>query len=486
MICSVGKRGIGVVWIVVILAIFIFQMITILLSEFRRPDKAVAWLMVLVIFPAIGFIMYYFMAKEYTRRRRVKRKTRKMMKEIRRDLLHKLKRKSNGDRERDEIEEDVRLYGLLGNLPGSPMTWCNETEVYSSGKETYEAILQAMEQATDHIHLEYYIIRDDGIGKRFQEMMIRKAKEGVEVRLLYDGIGGIELKDSYIAELNKAGVETGCFLPAFIALIDKRINYRNHRKIVVVDGKAGFLGGINIGDEYLGKNPRLGYWRDTHLKITGDAVYYLQNTFLQDWYFVKSKLLHDPRYFPEHECQGKDQVQIVSSGPDAHWDTIQEVYFSAMASAKQHIYIETPYFIPDPGINLALKTAAVSGVDVRIILPETPDSRVVFWASLSYVEELMQAGVRFYLYTKGFMHSKVLIADNKLASVGTANMDLRSFFDNFEINANFFDRRIINSLKKDFLQDVKDSKELLLSEFERRSRWQKTKEKVARTLSPLF
>lgn len=474
------------IWIVVILALFIFQMITILLCEFRRPDKTVAWLMVLVIFPLIGFIMYYFMAKEYTRRRKVKRKTRKMMKEIRRDLFHKLKRENNRNKERQEIEEDVRLYGLLSNLPGSPLTACNETEVYSSGEETYEAILQAMEQATDHIHLEYYIIRDDGIGRRFQDVLIRKAREGVEVRLLYDGIGSIDLPESYIGALHKAGVETGCFLPPFIAFMDKRINYRNHRKTVVVDGVVGFLGGINIGDEYLGKHPRLGYWRDTHLKITGDAVYYLQNTFIRDWYYVKGKVLDDPRYFPEHECSGEDQVQIVVSGPDAHWDTIQEVYFSAIASAKHRIYIETPYFIPDPGINLALKTAAVSGVDVRIILPETPDSKVVFWASLSFAEDLLQAGVRFYLYTKGFIHSKVLIADHKLASVGTANMDVRSFFSNFEMNANFFDRHIINRLEKDFHQDMKDSRELMLSEFERRSRWQKTKEMVSRVLSHLF
>lgn len=472
-------------WLVIGLLLFIFQIVTILFSEYRHPSKAVAWLMVLFILPVIGFVMYYFLAKEYTRRRKVKRKNRNMMKEIRRDLIWQSR---NRDRDRPplEIEEDHRLYGLLRSLPGSLITKCNETTVYANAEPAYHAMLEAMEAAQDHIHMEYYTIRDDEIGREFQRTMIRKAREGVEVRLLYDGIGSIELSDGYVRLLEEAGVETGCFLPPLFALIDKRINYRNHRKTVVVDGKIGFLGGINIGDEYLGKDPRLGFWRDTHLRIEGDAVYYLQHTFLRDWYFVKGTLLNAPRYFPEHECEGNEPVQIVTSGPDANWDTILEVYFSAIAAARQRVFITTPYFIPEPSIIMALKTAAVSGVDVRIILPAKPDTHIVYWASLSYIEELLQAGVRFYLYENGFIHAKVLIADYKLASVGTANVDMRSFFDNFEMNAVLFDRGTIERLERDFMKDLKHSREIELTEWEKRSRWQRTKEKVSRLLSPLF
>lgn len=472
-------------WLVVVLLLFIFQIMTILLSEFRHPPKAVAWLMVLFILPVIGFVMYYFLAKEYTRRRKVKRKNRMIMKEIRRDLI-RLSRKPNQDRVKLEIEEDHRLYGLLRSLPDSFITKCNDATIYTNAEPTYRDMLEAMEAATDHIHLEYYTIRDDGIGREFQRVMMRKAREGVEVRLLYDGVGSIELTDSYIEALEEAGVKTACFLPPLIALVDKRINYRNHRKTLIVDGTVGFLGGINIGDEYLGKDPKLGYWRDTHLRIVGDSVYYLQHTFLNDWYFVKGVLLHAPQYFPEHECEGHVPVQIVTSGPDANWDTILEVYFSAIAAAKHRVFITTPYFVPEPSVIMALKTAAVSGVDVRIILPAVPDTRIVYWASLSYIEELLQAGVRFYLYEKGFIHAKTLLADHKLATVGTANMDMRSFFDNFELNAVLFDRKTIDRLERDFMTDLKSCREVQLSEWEQRSRWQRGKEKLARLLAPLF
>lgn len=473
-------------FLIIILVLFIFQILTILVTEFRRPDKAVAWLSVLFILPVIGFVMYYFLAKSYTQRRKVKRKTRRVMKELRRDISRLSRVPGQGEREPREIERDERLYGLLRNLPEAPITKCNEVEFYYSGEETYEAILEAMAGAQDHIHLEYYTIRGDAVGLRFQDMMIRKAREGVDVRVVYDGIGSLDLPAHFVKRLEEAGVKTGCFLPPLFALVDKRLNYRNHRKTVVVDGLIGFLGGINVGDEYLGKDPRLGHWRDTHMKVTGDAVYYLQYTFMKDWFFVKGELLNEGRYLPEHECRGNEMVQIVNSGPDAHWDTILEVYFSAIASAKSRIFITTPYFIPDDSINLALKTAAVSGVDVRIILPSVPDTRIVYWASMSFLEELLQAGVRFYLYRKGFIHAKVLVVDEKLATVGTANMDMRSFFHNFEQNAVLFDRHLIRRLAGQFILDMQESREISLPEFEARSRWQKGKEIGARLLSPLF
>lgn len=474
------------VWLVLILALFIFQIFTILVSEFRRPDKAVAWLAVLFILPVVGFVMYYFLAKSYSRRRRAKRKSGRMIKEMRRDMRRLSRLLKPGDKEPREIEKDERLFGLLSNLPEAPITKCNEVEFYYDGREAYDAILEAMEQAKDHIHAEFYTIREDGIGLRFQEMMIKKAREGLDVRLLYDGIGSMDLPERYVRRLAEAGVQTGCFLPPLFALIDKRLNYRNHRKIVVTDGLVGFLGGINVGDEYLGLDKRLGYWRDTHMRVAGDAVYYLQHTFAKDWYFVKGELLRDGRYLPEHDCTGDDLVQIVNSGPDAHWDTILELYFSSIAAAKNRIFITTPYFIPEPSINMALKTAAISGVDVRIILPSVPDTRIVYWASMSYLEELMQAGVRFYLYEKGFIHAKSMVVDEKLATVGTANMDMRSFFSNFEQNAVLYDRHLIRRLSGQFLLDLRESREVSLEEFERRSRWQKVKEIGARLLSPLF
>lgn len=474
-------------WLAMALGLFIFQIATILVLEFRHPAKAMAWLSILFIFPIIGFIMYYFLAKEYTHRKKVRRKDRRVIDEMRRALQLRARKAAPDDTiHRCEIFRENRLYGLLSNIPGSPMTPCNRVDIYNNSDDTFEAILRAMEKARSYIHIEYYTIRDDSIGKRFQQTMIRKAKEGVEVRLLFDGVGSYQLSGSYIAELERAGVEIGCFLPPRIALFDKRINYRNHRKIVVVDGVVGFLGGINVGDEYLGANRRLGYWRDTHILIEGDSVYYLQHTFATDWAFSTGKPLLDSRYLPEHECEGEDTVQLIASGPDAPWDTILEVFFGAMAVARSRIYITTPYFIPDPSIAMALKTAAVSGVDVRIVMPGVADSRVVHWASMSYVQELMQAGVRFYLYRKGFVHAKTMIIDRILATVGTANMDMRSFFSNFEIMAVLYDGETIQRLERDFMQDMKDSEEIVPSEFEKRSKFQRMKEAGARLLAPLF
>ncbi|MCM3267541.1 cardiolipin synthase [Paenibacillus elgii] len=474
-------------WLVIALTLFIIQILTILVGEFRRPAKAMAWLFVLFLIPVIGFVMYYFLAKEYTQRKKVKRKGLRLVNDIRH--LGKKQRSADFQPEEDRLNgwrHEPRLFSLLNNIPGALITMHNEVRVLTDATAAYPAMLAAMEQAKGHIHFEFYTIRNDGIGRQFHELLIRKAQEGVKVRCIFDGIGSYQLDSRFVQELKQAGCEVYFFLPAVIAFFDKRMNYRNHRKIVVIDGIRGFLGGINIGDEYLGANPKLGYWRDTHLELEGDAVYSLQYTFLTDWMFVTGKRLADSEFFPEHDCPGRKPVQIISSGPDEHWDAVLEMFFASITAAKRRIYITTPYFIPDPSITMGLKTAAISGVDVRIIFPQKADSRIVNYASLSYLEELMQAGVRFYAYQKGFIHAKVILIDNLLASVGTANMDMRSFYNNFELNAVMFDKETIHRLETDFILDLKESREVKLEAFEKRSRWQKGKEVIARLLSPLF
>ncbi|MED4602878.1 cardiolipin synthase [Paenibacillus validus] len=474
-------------WLVIALVLFVIQILTILIGEFRHPSKAMAWLFVLFIIPVIGFVVYYFLATEYSQRKKVKRKGLRLVKDIR----HMGKKQIPFDVEIEEERlqgwrQEPRLFALLNNMPGSQIMMRNEVKVLTNASVAYPAILEAMEKAERFIHFEFYTIRHDATGRKFQDVLMRKAREGVKVRCIFDGIGSYQLSEKFIGELKQAGCEVYFFLPALIAFFDKRINYRNHRKIVVVDGLKGFLGGMNIGDEYLGGNPKLGFWRDTHIAFEGDAVYALQNTFLTDWHFVSGYRLTDTGLFPEHECAGRKPVQILSSGPDAHWDTVLEMYFGAITTAKKRIFITTPYFIPEASIIMGLKTAAISGVDVRVIYPKKPDSRIVNYASLSFMEELMQAGVRFYAYHKGFVHAKVILIDHLLASVGTANMDMRSFYSNFEMNAVLFDKETLQRIESDYLQDLKDSRELKLDQFERRSRYQKGKEVVARLLSPLM
>ncbi|WP_166246321.1 cardiolipin synthase [Paenibacillus turpanensis] len=476
------------IWLIVLLLLFIVQIATVLISEFRRPSKTVAWLTIIFMFPIFGFVMYYFLAAEYRQRRKVRRRGFRGLKEIGK-LLRK---RASTVQELNEftnsaMRQERRLFGLLYNMPEAPITARNRTKVFTDAGPLYEDMLQAIEAAKHHIHFEFYIFRSDRIGRRFQEALIRKAEEGVEVRVIYDGVGSYKTKAEFWRRLEQAGIELQAFLPPVIALLDKRINYRNHRKILVVDGLVGFVGGVNIGDEYLGADPKLGYWRDRHLRLEGDSVYMLQQTFLTDWKFTGGSIPGAlDSYMPEHCCTHSESVQIVVSGPDEHEDAIMEMVFAAITSAKERVWVVTPYFIPDASVLMALKTAALSGADVRIIIPGVGDSPLALFASLSYVEELLEAGARVYRYQKGFNHAKAFVVDHMVASTGTANLDMRSFFSNFEVNAVLFDVEAIAQLAAAIEQDLEDSREIVLSEFKRRGRLQRLKESGARLLSPLL
>lgn len=430
--------------------------------------------------------MYYFIAREYVQRKKVHGHSGENT------LEHKLQNDSYkvilDARTGDDsfLSGEQRLRDWLRQVPRAPITRRNRVDVLTNADVTYEAILEEIGKAQDHIHFEFYTIRDDAIGRKFQEALIAKAKAGVTVRVIYDGVGSHTLSKSYITSLKRAGIAVEPFLKPLIAFFDKRLNYRNHRKIVVVDGLVGFVGGINIGNEYVGGDPKLGFWRDTHIMLHGDAVYDLQRTFLTDWFFVSGESLGEKRYYPAHSEGEPSFVQVISSGPDARWDAIQEMYFAGLIAAKKRIWITTPYYIPDPSITMALKSAAIGGVDVRVILPYKADSVIVQYASKSYLQELLQVGVRVYLYRKGFIHAKVIIVDDIMATVGTANMDMRSFYSNFELNAVMFDRRVISRLESDYEMDLAECTEVMLSEFEMRSLGEKRKERIARLLSPLF
>ncbi|QJD88435.1 cardiolipin synthase [Cohnella herbarum] len=471
----------------ILLFIFIFQAATILLLEFRRPAHATAWLFILFLFPLVGFILYYFLATEFRRSRKARR--RGSLDQRRRAKLLKMSTNLTSLSEFPAgspfIAQPRLLRALLkgGELP---ISGHNRSEIFNNGMDTYESMLKAIRGAKSHIHLSAYIVRDDDIGREFQQALIRKAREGVKVKLLYDGIGSIKLKDSYIRILEQGGVECACFFPLRPSFLKKRMNYRNHRKIIVVDGLIGFVGGINVGDEYIGKHPRLGYWRDTHIRLEGDSVYWLQEVFLKDWEMATREKPDDPTFFPEHECAAVEPVQIVPAGPNRRGDAIHDSVFAMMTSAKDRIWMTTPYFIPSASIAMVLHDAATSGLDVRIIIPYVPDTWLVHLATLSYVEEMMRSGVRVYQYKKGFVHAKTLVVDRYISVVGSANMDLRSFFSNFEINAHLFDPAAISRLESDFLQDLEDSTEINLQKFLDRSKTQKVKEALARILSPLL
>ncbi len=384
-----------------------------------------------------------------------------------------------------------QLINLLLQNAHAPFTRHNTAEVLSDGFRAFESIFAALEKATDHIHLEYYIIRHDNVGQKLKDILIRKAKTGVKVRVIYDAVGSWKLSHRYINELRQNGVIIEPFMPVVLPFINNRLNYRNHRKIIVVDGKVGFLGGLNIGDEYLGHHPELGKWRDTHLRLEGTSVHFLQVIFLLDWEFVKGERLVDSYLFPEYkpieaDNTGDKLIQIAASGPDSDWESIRQSYFALINSAEKSIKIITPYLIPDEGILLALKTACLSGVKVRIILPGKPDHKIVYWASQSYFEELMDAGIEIYLYNPGFIHAKIISVDGEVASLGSANLDMRSFQLNFEVNAMLYDKSLVTKIDSDFETDISQCRQVTMEDISARKLPVRMRQAAARLLSPIL
>jgi len=375
---------------------------------------------------------------------------------------------------------------LLLNNNKALLTENNEVRVLKNGEETFNSICEELQKATNHIHIEYYIFEAGEVGNRVCDILIAKALQGVKVRLIYDSFGSWDFSTEFQEKMSAAGIEIFEFMPVRFPWLTTRINFRNHRKIIVIDGVSAFVGGLNIADRYMGRNEEIGFWRDTHLLIQGDAAKSLQIVFLTDWYFVSNQLIDAQNYFPEIPVSNKCLVQIASSGPDSDWASIMQSYFYAISTAKDYVYISTPYLFPNESILTALKTTALSGVDVRIILPKKSDSALMHWGAMSYIEELLESGIKIYMYKKGFTHSKLMICDDVFSSVGTANLDIRSFDQNFEVSALIYDETLTKELKCSYLDDLSYCEQTLFEDFAWRSTQNKIKEALARIFSPLL
>lgn len=472
----------------------------VIILENRDPARTVTWLLIFLLLPGVGLLIYAVFGRNI---RKIKIfKTQKLANDIKEEKLFEnleeiqelVKLEQDSIKERSLADDELadyskkRVISLLLNTGMFPFTTNNNIDVYIDGNQKFENLIKDIKSAKDHIHLEYFIIKDSEIGRKIRDLLIEKAKKGVKIRILYDDVGcwRFWFHRKFFNEMKKHGIDIMPFLPAKFPIIGSKLNYRNHRKIVVIDGKVGYTGGINIGDEYVGKNKKFGYWRDTHIRIEGTSVYLLQMTFLIDWYYTTKEIILIKKYFPKMSYCGDSMVQVVASGPDSDWEAIHYAYFSAICQAKKSIYIETPYFIPDESILRALKSAALSGVDVRIIFPKIADHKMVNSASYSYFADILKSGGKVYLYTKGFIHSKIVIIDDKISSTGSANMDLRSFMLNFEINAFIYDKDVIEIMTKDFFEDMKNSEELDESDFENRNIIIKAKESISRLFSPIL
>ena len=480
------------VWEMVLSNLFFLNIvlsIVIIFFQRRDPQAVWTWLLVLYFVPFLGFFLYLVIGQDLHKNRmfRTKEIEDELNSAIRKqeDIILRKKFEMK-DAELSEFT-DLVLYNLESS--GAVYTDDNNVTIYTDGREKFDALLDEIAKAKEHIHIQYYIMRRDELFGSICDALVKKVEEGVEVRILYDSLGCRDIRGKDWRYLRSKGIRTAEFFPAALKKLHLRLNYRNHRKIVVVDGRVGFVGGFNIGNEYLGMAKKFGYWRDTHMKIEGSAVSALQLRFMMDWnYASKENLLKNEAYFKvtrpaERENTG---IQIITSGPDSKRQNIRNNYLKLINKAKNNIYIQTPYFIPDGAIFDSIKIAALSGVDVKIMIPCKPDHPFVYWATYSYIGDLLDAGVKCYTYDNGFLHSKGITVDGMVSCYGTANMDIRSFKLNFEVNAVIYDSKTTKEFESIFLKDLRKCTQITPYVYGQRSLVIRFKEQFSRLLSPLM
>lgn len=456
----------------------VFGTALVIILDNRNPVKTIAWILVLFFLPMVGLIFYFFFGRSTRKERLISRKgysrlRKRPMEEFQAQLSLPLSR-----------DQHV-LMGFFRRTCNALTFEGNALEIYTDGRSMLLSLIREIAKARHHIHLEFYIFENDATGRLLRDVLIDKAREGVRIRVLYDDVGCWKVDRSFYEQMLFEEIDAQSFLKVRFPQFTSKVNYRNHRKIVVIDGRVGFIGGMNIADRYV-KGLPWGNWRDTHVKISGKAVYGLQTAFLTDWYVVDRTLLTGLTYYPKMQEMGKSVIQIVTSDPVGEWREMMQGIMMAISSARKYFYVQTPYLLPTEQILTALQTAALAGVDVRIMLPERGDAWLTHKGSFSYLELLMKAGVRIYLYRKGFLHSKLMVSDDQWSTVGSTNMDFRSFEHNFEANAFFYDKETALALKRIFLDDQKDCMLLPPKVWEARSWSSRFTESVIRLLAPLL
>lgn len=473
---------------VIVMLLVIFRV----LYDTRSGAKTLAYILFIVLVPFLGMLFYFSFGINYRKR---KLYSRKIVHDdvIRQKIIKQVYKYSNQVLHSGLLSTNYnKLAHFIQNSSNSPLTGNNSVKLLLNGDEKFPALLEALKNATSHIHIEYYIYENDVTGNSIAEILIKKAQQGVEVRFLYDDFGSHNLRNHFIKKLKDGGVETAPFYKIKFYAFANRLNYRNHRKIIIIDGKKSFVGGINISDRYRNdvNNKNKLYWRDTHLIINGPASFYLQYIFLCDWNFCsKNRLEYSAEYFPRNTEETKiknELIQIVPSGPDSKIPVIFYSLMETIGLAKEEILITTPYFIPGESLMDTLIIAAKSGLKVKILVPGTSDSKMVNTASKSYYTELLQHGVQIFLYQKGFIHAKTMVIDGNLAIVGSANMDYRSFDLNFEVNAMLYSKKITKQLHKVFFIDLKNATEINATDWLNRPKHKHLWEKFVRLLSPFL
>lgn len=479
----------------IILAIVLLDWVAAIITVFHSPRNIAAtwaWLLVLVVIPVFGFILYLFTGRGLgnTKLFRLRTADRIGLKEIidaQRSTLPRLKRTDT-----DEITQHrAATVEMFRQLDNAPLIRRNAVEIITDGNDKFARMFADIKAAKHSIHIEYYTFYSDKIGTQLRDLLVQKAQEGVDVRVVYDAFGSHGTTNHWFKPLHDAGGKTIPFVTSRNAVVSFRLNYHDHRKIVVIDGKIGYTGGFNVGDQYLGRAPKFGYWRDTHLRIIGHGVQLLQVRFIMDWnssVTQADRLAYDLKYFPapDKEISGTTSMQLVTSGPDSTTEQIKLGYIKLINAARRRVWIQSPYLVPDDAVITALRMAAAAGIDVRIMIPCMPDHPFIYRATQYYANYLHQFGIKVYIYNNGFLHAKTMLVDDDMASVGSANQDFRSYSLNFEVNTFMYDHSIVRQLADIFQSDMEESTELTDKMIDAQGRWLRFKQLFSRLLSPVL
>lgn len=460
----------------------------IIFRERKSTSSTWSWLFVVNVLPILGFILYLLIGRGISHYRIFKDRKRF---QIGFEKQHSHARRAYSDRAFLDMMRKNPVIGQLINMlyveEKSIISTNTDVKIFNDGREKFDALIEDINRAKYHIHMEYYIFRMDDVGQEIYEALIEARKRGVEVKLLIDAWGSNKTKMSKFKELEELGGRVAQFFPLILPLINPRTNYRLHRKIVVIDGVIGYTGGFNVGNEYASVTKKFGYWRDNHLRLTGDIVYSLQHRFILDWNSQHHfEITQGEPYFPDAISQGHVATQLVTSGPDEDKEQIKLTYMKMISGAEREIVIQTPYYIPSDALHESLKLALLSGVQVKMMIPNKPDHPLVYWATYFHAADLVKYGAKVYTYENGFVHSKTLIIDGEYASVGSANLDYRSLQLCFEANVVLYNYDIAQKLRNDFIKDLKLSRALTLERYEQRSKIVRFKEGLARLIAPML
>ena len=455
----------------------------VVVSENRNPVKTLAWITVLVLLPVAGIVLYIFFGRSLKHVRMISRKKRRKL--IKRDDIKHLMQSQSAAHDELPIKWQ-QMIKLVNSIQGSPYLANNEVQIFTNGRDKFEAYKHDLLLARNYIHIQYYIIENDNIGNEIATILKQKVQEGVKVRVLYDHVGSFHFDMSYFKKLRRAGVDVYPFMKITFPEFANRINWRNHRKITVIDGEVGYIGGMNIADRYV-TGGKMGHWRDTHLRVKGDVVAAMQVSFAIDWNFMKRELIEEsvPVVDPA-SISNPVGVQLVTGGPTSQWGNMAFVFQKAIENARKSIYIQTPYFLPSDSLLKALQVAALSKVDVRLMIPRKPDSFLLRYASYSYVKQCLDAGIKIYFYEPGMLHAKVVVIDDEFVTTGSTNFDFRSFEHNFEGNLLLYSKDFNQRMTRIMHDDMMQSTRISLRAWRRRSMWQKALESLTRLFGPLL